>query len=100
MKNAEIHTYDDRKASLLVLKDARLLQGTRAHWKAHIERLQLIYRPFPAVVRVGTGSAMPWSGTIIGDTFYGNGEDTPRRRGRSIGEDEAWMVNFEREETV
>ena len=43
------------------------------YWDAHIERLRLIYAPFPVVRRLGTGSAMPWAGTIVGDTFYGDG---------------------------
>jgi hypothetical protein len=40
-------------------------------WLAHIERLRLIYEPFPVVRRLGTGSALPWGGTIVTDTFYG-----------------------------
>ena len=41
--------------------------------RAHVERQWLIYKPFPVVRRLGTGSALPWGGTIVGDKFYGDG---------------------------
>ena len=41
--------------------------GTIAQWHAHCERLRLIYAPFPVVRRFGTGSALPWAGTIVGN---------------------------------
>lgn len=46
--------------------------------RAHIERLKLIYKPFPQVRRIGgAGSAMTWAGTIVTDTFFGtNGKPT------------------------
>ena len=42
--------------------------------REHIERLKLIYAPFPDVRRLGTGSAMPWAGTVVADTFFGGVE--------------------------
>lgn len=42
---------------------------TAAQWAAHITRLRLIYKPFPVVRRLGTGSACPWAGTIVVNHF-------------------------------
>lgn len=65
-------THEDRLREIDLLAAAA---GTKRdpHYRAHIDRLLLIYAPFPVVRRLGTGSAMPWAGTIIGDTFYGDG---------------------------
>jgi hypothetical protein len=41
------------------------------HWLDHVDRLKLIYKPFPAPRRIGTGSAMPWAGTPVMDEFMG-----------------------------
>lgn len=74
-------TYAERQALIIDIASAgpqrRLKGDSLAHWRAHIERLQLIYKPFPVVRRIG-GSALPWSGTIVGDQFFG-GNDNARR---------------------
>lgn len=59
-----IHTHEDRQKWIADLK-----RGNAS--RAHIERLKIIYAPFPEVRRLGTGSAYPWAGTIVVDTFFG-----------------------------
>lgn len=70
--HADIRTHADR------VKWIGQLRRT-AVTAAHIERLRLIYAPFPVVRRFGTGSAMPWAGTIVADTFFG---DMDRPKGK------------------
>ncbi len=103
---SNIRTYADREAHILALAQMRKSTPvTRTHWAAHIARLRLIYAPFPEIRRIGTGSALPWSGTIIGDTFYGDGDgytDRPAvHRGAHAAEGTRdTNLDFEREETV
>ena len=63
-----ILTHEDRMAWI-----AQLKRGNAS--RAHIERLKIIYAPFPQVWRmggcIGYGSALPWAGTIVVDTFFG-----------------------------
>lgn len=75
-----ITTYDERMAELDRLSvagppkrptDALKRRQAVDYWAAHIVRLRAIYAPLPVVRRLGTGSAMPWAGTIVSDTFYG-----------------------------
>jgi hypothetical protein len=81
----EIETFEERVRELA--KTETLAKGYSADpfLLAHIERLKLIYAPFPVVRRVGTGSALPWGGTIVGDTFYGADALGGRRRGGTTG---------------
>lgn len=52
-----------------------------AHWSAHEARVALINKPFPAIQ---AGRRLPpsylWAGTIVGDRFYGDGQDHSGRR--------------------
>lgn len=57
------------------------------HWQAHIDRLRLIYAPVPAVRRLADGSAMPWAGTIVSDTFFGDEHARPQKGGGNHGYD-------------
>lgn len=70
-------TYEQRQALLDDVAQAgpqrRLKGDSLAHWRAHIARLELIYKPFPVARRV-SGSALPWSGTIVGDSFFGSND--------------------------
>lgn len=51
---------------------------------AHEQRLRLIDQPFPPIGRPGLRiPSYPWSGTIIGNNFFGDGEDGHRHRKRS-----------------
>lgn len=50
-------------------------QRLYVHMQAHRRRMELIMKPFPQVRRISDGSAMTWSGTIVGDTFYHNGDE-------------------------
>lgn len=83
MKRATIeegYTHAERMAQLDTLMDEAYGMPSRTpnqrHAKelacAHVGRLRLIYKPFPVVLR--RQSAMIHSGTIVGDTFYGNGD--------------------------
>ena len=50
--------------------------------RAHIERLKLIYKPFPQVRTIGGGgSAKTWAGTIVTDTFFGTAERPTGKKG-------------------
>lgn len=49
--------------------DAENKTVQRAQWRDHLDRLELIAKPFPAVRRLGTGSAMPWAGVLYKDDF-------------------------------
>ena len=49
-------------------------------WNAHLDRLALIHAPLPVVRRLGTGSALPWGGCIVADTF---GEMVPQRANKA-----------------
>lgn len=74
-ESGEIYTANDRQRWIAGLK-----RGVAS--RAHIERLKLIYRPFPAVRYIGgAGSAMTWAGTIIADTFYGTNEKPVGKHG-------------------
>ena len=53
---------------------------------SHEERLALIYKPFPRVRRLPPGYL--WSGTIVGDRFYGDGEDYAARLRRVVVDSE------------
>lgn len=67
-KFGAILTHEDRMEWI-----AQLKRGNAS--RAHIERLKIIYAPFPNVWRsggnIGFGSALPWAGTIVVDTFFG-----------------------------
>lgn len=65
----EMGLHECRKHTLKKADPLCLSCKKRRHFLAHIERLRIIFRPFPAVRRIGTGSACPWSGVIVNDTF-------------------------------
>lgn len=76
---------DDMEPHVSATQGGQSVKEARTHWQAHIKRLRLIYAPFPKVRRLGDGSAMPWAGTIVGDTFYGDAFPQPNQRGKYAG---------------
>jgi hypothetical protein len=72
---SEIVTAEDRAKWIEGLKRGKAS-------REHIERLKLIYKPFPVVRRIGGGgSAATWAGTIVSDTFFGTGERPTGKKG-------------------
>ena len=73
MGETDVLTHEERIEELNRMLDrAPQTEGKRrSDYLKHVARLFLIYKPFPVVRRLGTGSALPWGGTIVGDTFYG-----------------------------
>lgn len=87
MNRQDIDTVAERAAWLAErAADRPKHKGARELHDAHIARLRLIYAPFPQVRRLGTGSALPWAGTIVTDTFFGTG-DKPRGKYGAGGAD-------------
>lgn len=80
-------THDDRLV-LIYAREQRLLSAPTAKTKkeraliaAHIERLSIIYKPFPVCIK--RQSAQIWAGVLIGDRVTGDGAGGRKRRGAS-----------------
>ena len=76
--------------AILTAKDRAAWLTTLQNWdetsQAHIDRLRLIYAPFPAVRRLE--STYPWAGTITVDTIFGTGIDRHRKLRKRMIDDE------------
>lgn len=59
--------------------------------QAHQERLRLIHKPFE-IRRIGTGSAMPWAGTITGDSMPGGNPMAPGRIAGMTNDDDGFVM--------
>lgn len=71
---------DAEQYRLRGMPEARTKLG-RAHIAAHIERLTIIYKPFPVCLK--RQSAQIWAGVLIGDRVTGDGAGGRKRRGAS-----------------
>lgn len=60
--------------------------------RAHEERMRIILAPVPVVRRIGTGSAMPWAGTIVNDNMPGASHAAPGRLAGMTNDDDATMM--------
>lgn len=83
-------THAERVAELEAFRDVAVdmpkrtpaQQRTRQQLIDHVDRLLLIYKPFPVVLR--RQSAMIHSGTIVGDRFFGDGHGGPVKKHRDV----------------
>lgn len=66
----------------------------RQEFKDHIARLRLIFKPFPVVRRIGTGSALPWSGVIVNDLFGQTSGGSRHGAVGTMGGDDGTLVSI------